>query len=356
MASLTTERVVVQLEHMQLVISCVRSAVPPGEPLKVVKVVPDLSDPTGARVLRQIDAEVLRCTSLALPKIDPNTVPVDIVMPGSLEGPRKIVRVSRLNIREGCNIEDHLGPRRAANYCLTNDVYASAIGQLEHLLPKNVTADWKIKTVLFVYIDEGVGSLILHKGRVIRGAGFGGPLGHAIVETAGQYFDDFRARGALEAYCSRPWLSANIVNRYFTDQDKRANNSDRQRTLSSTALRRALMTINLKEKESLSYRVLSDGVDNDDPIMIFALREAADYLGLAISHLLVTLNPHLVVLDGAMVHRLSGFFDLTLESLRRYTWVDAWNATTITRSVPCDAAAILGVICAAREGLSFHEA
>ena len=278
-------------------------------------------------------------------------------MPGSLAGPRKIVRVSRLNIRSACSIEDHIATHRAACYNLTNDVYVSALGQLDHLLPKEVTADWKSKTVLFVYVDEGVGSLLLHRGRVVRGAGFGGPLGHAIVEAAGQYLDGFRARGALEVYCSRPGLSSYVVNRYYTDQDKKEIDGDRQRVLSLTAFRRAISTITLNEKETLPYDVLRDGVNNSDPLLLFALREAADYLGVAVSHLLVTLNPHLVVLDGAMFHQLPQFFDLRLESLRRYTWVDAWNSTTTTiRSIPNDAVAIYGVICAARKGLSFHEA
>jgi predicted NBD/HSP70 family sugar kinase len=319
-------RLVVQLEHTRITISAVR-CLPNIERVSVHRVEPDLTDPTGARVFRQIDTEARRLTSAAF-GLDNDNVPIHVILPGSLENERTIVRISRLNVHQRCDLLSVLGPR-ADYFHLVNDVYASAIGQLTHLLPDQVRHAWDTKVVLFVYVDEGVGSLILYKGKVLRGAGFAGPLGHAIVEPTGQYFDDFRARGVLEAYCSRPWLSSNLVNRYYTDRDKRPNSRERRAELEQTAFRRALGTINLEEKDTLSYELLSDGIGADDPIAVFGLEEASDYLGQVIAHLIVAINPHLIVLDGAMVHKLTGFFARTLESTRRYTWVDAWNATRI---------------------------
>ena len=67
---LITDRIVVQLEQTKMRISCVRGGPQRANP-KVFKVVPELSDPTGGRVLRQIDVEVLKCIASALPGIDP---------------------------------------------------------------------------------------------------------------------------------------------------------------------------------------------------------------------------------------------------------------------------------------------
>ncbi len=346
-------RIVVQLEHTACTISCVLCH-PTVERIYKKKYTPDLSDPSGAKVFREIDVNVRKLTMQWISqKPDPKELPVDIVMPGSLKDPHTIVRVSRLNIHQQCDLDKILG-KKSTPYSLTNDVFASSLGQLDALLPAELTENWKKKTILFVYIDEGVGSFVFHKGSIIRGAGFAGPLGHAIVEPSGQYFDDIRARGCLEAYCSRPSISSNIVNRFFTDRDKSINEAINQPT-STNAFTRALRTTELSMKETLTYEVLNEGIKAKDPLSIQAMNEATTYLGLAISHLIVSLNPHLIVLDGSMIHKLDGFFEQTLEGTRQYTWVDAWNSTKMVSSINDNQSALHGVICAAREERSFYE-
>ncbi|MDW3224205.1 MAG: ROK family protein [Paracoccaceae bacterium] len=320
--------VVVQLETETVDLACIRSEAGKPKILFETQFAPDLSDPTGKALFRGVDVEVSKAVSKIAPGMDVHNVNVSFVMPGSLRPPDTVVRVSRLNIRQECNVTSCLS-EHSARYTLVNDVLASAMGHIGYSLDQELTQDWESKVILFIYVNEGIGSLIVANSAPISGAGFAGPLGHAIVEPKGQYFDDFRARGALETYSSRPWISANIVNRFFTERHK---SQEEDLDISNSSLRRALEEITLDKKYSLSIDLINVGVDTKDNLALSALHDATDYLGLAISHIIVALNPHLVVLDGGVIHNVQGYFEHTVHAIKKYTYVDGWNSTTIVRS------------------------
>jgi hypothetical protein len=354
-------RIVIEVEQNSAVATLIRYGslgnLAPGqvpvEVLEVKKFLPDLSDESGAALFRQIDVTVMRI--LAAPSGPGGTdVGIDVVLPGSLEDRHTLEGSSRLNIRGRCSLPDVLGAR-ASFYSMTSDVYLSAIGQLEYCLPSSEVEDWRKKLVLFVYINEGAGSLMLHKGEVIRGAGFGGPLGLLTVERRGQYFDEYRARGVLESYCSRPWMSSNIVNAYFSDRDKAPLTTEGFKRLEGTPLRRALRTISMDHRSDLDYDLINSGLQNEDPLACDALAEACDYLGLIVSHLIVAVNPHIIVLDGQMVHALRGLFEAARASVRRYTFPVAWNSTVLLQSKSDPASTLYGAAYAATHGISYHQ-
>lgn len=354
-------RIIVEVEQNSAIVTLIRydsleNLMPgqiPVETLEVKRFHPDLSDESGAALFRQIDVMALRILAAASTPIG-NDVEIDVVLPGSLEDRHTLEGSSRLNIRGRCCLPDVLGAR-ASFYSMTSDVYLSAIGQLEYCLPRTEVVDWRKKLVLFVYINEGVGSLMLNKGDVVRGAGFGGPLGLLTVERRGQYFDEYRARGVLESYCSRPWMSSNIVNAYFSDHDKNPLSGDEFKRLEGTPLRRALRTISMERRSDLDYDLINSGLQNEDPLACEALAEACDYLGLIVSHLIVAVNPHIIVLDGLMVHALQGLFDAARASVRRYTFPVAWNSTVLLQSKSDRASTLYGAAYAATHGISYHQ-
>jgi len=332
--------VVVQLETDVVELTCVQRPLEAPEIVFEKKFSPNLTDPSGKSLFRGVDVEVGKAIKRITPETNASRVNVTFVMPGSLRPPDTVVRVSRLNIRQECNVTECLS-EKSARYTLVNDVLASAMGHIHYSLDSDLTEDWENKVILYIYVNEGIGSLILANSRPIRGAGFAGPFGHVIVEPKGQYFDDFRARGALETYSSRPWISANIVNRFFTERHK----FDEEKTgLTSSSLRRALEEIDLERKHSLSIDQINVGVDTNDNLALSALHDATDYLGLAISHLIVALNPHLIVLDGGVIHNVKGYFDHTIHAIKKYTYVDGWNSTRIVRSQNSPENTIYGAI------------
>lgn len=334
-------KVVVQLESNLVTATCVSQASGRNSIKDRIEFDPDLSDRTGSSLFRSIDTRVCGLIEKAGEGASPNEIPVAIVMPGSLSPPHVVVRCSRLNIRQECDLRNILSPS-SPKYTLVNDVIASAYGHIHFSLEDSLTEGWEEKLLLFVYVNEGVGSLFISNKRPLQGAGFAGPLGHAIVEPKGQYFDDFRARGALETYCSRPWMSANIVNRYYTEKDKSGDVLFDDN--STTSFSRALKHIELSQKHSLSFSLINDGIKSENALALSVLSEATDYLGLTLSHLLVATNPHLVVLDGNMIHQVEQFYERTVRSIRRYTWVDAWNATKIVKSQNTPDNAIFGAL------------
>ena len=331
-------QIVVQLESTMVRSVLLDTDMDPPEIVDQISFRPDLTDPSGAALFQDLDSRVKGL--IKKNKQNPSEISACVVMPGSLsEG--KTVLCSRLNIRETCRVSDFLS-KSSPEYLLINDVAASAYGHAQYSTDSELRKKWKEKTFLFVYVDEGVGSLILINAKPVSGAGFAGPLGHAIVEPKGQYFDEFRARGALETYCSRPWMSANIVNRYYTEKNKKENISDKQSD--NSLFSRALSTITLDEKKTLTYDIISNGIENGNSIAISVLNEATDYLGWTLSHLIVAINPHLIVLDGEMMHSIPEFFERTVRATRRYTWADAWNSTEMVRFERVEDHAVFGAI------------
>lgn len=334
--------IVVQLENTQVKVVLVDTSTEPIKIIDTISFPPDLTDESGKALFQSIDAKVKGLVKKTNRDINIEDIPACIVMPGSLSAPDTVVRSSRLNIREECTVRDCVSPS-SPRYRLINDVTASAYGHAQYSLDDEIRKGWKDKLLLFVYVNEGVGSFTLSNSMPLAGAGFAGPLGHAIVEPKGQYFDDFRARGALETYCSRPWMSANIVNRYHTEIGKKQVGPDAP---ADGTFVRALQTMSLPEKMTLPYAVIDQGIKEENSIAISVLNEATDYLGWTLSHLIVSINPHLIVLDGQMVHDVRGFFDQTVRATRRYTWVDAWNATRIVSSQNSPEHAVYGAIAA----------
>lgn len=300
-----------------------------------VEFAPDLRDETGGNLFRQVDTQVARLLKQLEVSDDP-PVPVHVVLPGSLEGELAIVGSSRLNVRSRCCPNELLASRQ---YRLINDVYASARGQL--LYNDAIGHDWKDKVVAFVFVHEGVGSAIFHRGERVCGAGYAGPLGLCIVEPQGQYYDEFRARGALESYCSRPWMSANIVNRHFTGMAKKTIG---ERQVATSPFTRALDTMTLENKRNLTYEIIDAGVTSNHHIALAVLQEATDYLARTLSHLIVAINPHVIVLDGRMVHEVSQFFELTMRNAQMYTFPAAWNATAIVKAHDTDNVVVFGAL------------
>lgn len=373
--------VVVEVEHNRIRASCMRNRNEEQSisGLEVAQNEMSLNRSDGRDLFLQIENLVKRVVQQSQVGADlsqeaMSRIAVRVVLPGSIRHGRLLERSERLGIQSPCDLDRHL-QGRATNWRLTNDVYASAMGTLNESASSgslHLSTDggdrienWKDKLISFVFADEGVGSLILYKGEVIKGAGYAGPLGHCVVEPTGQYFDSYRARGALEAYSSRPWLSTNIICSYLSHRGKDNPGLSEE----ASPFQRALASYGAKVDQdesppnlrdfgtALGYQQISNGINEGDPLALHALHEAADYFGRVLSYVIVALNPHAIVLDGGMIHRTSRFFQESCESARKYTWQDGWHNTEVLKSGSDDnLKQVKGVLYAEREGLSFTAA
>lgn len=281
-----------------------------------------LGDEDGGRLLEEIERQVRRTWREGV-----DAEAVAITLPGTLTGDRVIASSSRLGIRKPVDAADVLEQMLEVPVRVFHDLTCMALGEWS-TSPPSIAGRDEIPTLAFVFADEGVGSKLLIDGRPYVGAGAAGLLGRLIVEPDGTYYRALAARGPLEVYASRPWLSENLVSLYSSEVGKQGARNPAE----STSFRRALEVARRGDWSSLQYRHIADGIKSQDPIAIDVLDDAARYLGFAINALITVAHPHKIVLGGAMFTEIPDFATDMLGYARRYSWALAWNRIEIAIS------------------------
>jgi len=269
---------------------------------------------------KRLFEEMIRRVRSAWDQYHGPTSRIVVTMPGTLSGADTIISSSRLGIQQKVPIANVLSDGLGVPCKIFHDVECLAMGEIQRL--------GRIQGLTLVYIlaEEGIGSKAIIDGKIHVGAGTAGLLGRLTVQPNGAYFKAFAARGPLEVFSSRPWVSENLVSTFLSEQGKKAQNSE---ALEKTRFRRALQVAANGDWRSLDYDCIADGINNCDPVATQVINVAAHYLGLAINSVITILHPHKIVLGGLMMTRLPGFADLTISYARRYSWRNAWNATEI---------------------------
>ena len=116
-----------------------------------------------------------------------------------------------------------------------HDVECLALGEDMHGEPDG-SGIGEGKTLVYIFADEGVGSKTIIDGKTYRGAGIAGTIGRLTVQPDGSYFRELAARGPLEVFSSRPWISENLVAMYLSERDKRCPIRPASTTASSDAV------------------------------------------------------------------------------------------------------------------------
>jgi glucokinase len=163
-------------------------------------------------------------------------------------------------------------------------------------------------------------------GKLQKGAGSAGALGRMVVEPAGEFNSTFAARGPLEVYAARPWLSRHMVAEYLAETDKRTSSDE----AADTTFRKQLQTAAKRGLfDSISLLSIAAGLSEQDHIAVALLDDAARYLGMAINAVITIVNPPLIILGGEMIQALPAFGQSAMAYARRLSWGAAWNRTTI---------------------------
>lgn len=277
---------------------------------------------------KRLFEEIIRRVRSAWGSYDP-TSGVILTLPGTLAGDNVIVSSSRLGIHQRVPVAQTLTDALGVPCKAFHDVECLAIGEDRRAALVAHAEGTRRMTLVYVLVDEGIGSKAIIDGRTYIGAGIAGLLGRLAVQPDGSYFKAFSARGPLEVFSSRPWVSESLVSMYISERDKRDPVSQ---DLTNTKFRRALRTAADGDWHSLSYEHIADGIENQDPIAISVIDVAARYLGWALNCVITILHPHRLVLGGSMITLLPGFANLVISYARRYSWANAWNTTDVTVS------------------------
>lgn len=176
---------------------------------------------------------------------------------------------------------------------IQNDATCAAYGE-------SVVRGAKGRNLVLITLGTGVGGGIVVDGHVVRGAsGFGGEIGHMVVDAKGPRCHCGR-HGCLEAYAG----SYGVVR-------------------TATELRRASRGRRTGRDEKLSAFRVFESARAGESWARETIRIAGEHLGIAVAILLNTLNPSVVVIGGGV----AGGFDALEPHLRRAVARHAFRET-----------------------------
>ncbi len=294
-----------------------------------------LNDPSGQRFFDELSRQTTKFWGKK--NFEPDGIAIS--MPGSLDNNQLIKSSSRLGIRSPFNVAEWSDKTFSKESLIFHDVECLALG--EYQCTGNATPHQQ-QCLVYVFVDEGVGSKIIIDGKPYTGAGLAGSIGRMVVQPDGEYYEALRSSGSLEVFTSRPWISKSLVSTYLSEIDKKFP-EDTQIILDSK-FRKALKVAAQNDRESLTLDRIADGLNTQDPVALHVLDKAARYLGFALNSILSIINPQQIILSGGIITELPNFSDLVIRHTRQLSWPLAWNNTLISISKLGREAQIYGAV------------
>ena len=189
---------------------------------------------------------------------------------------------------------------------IENDANASALGEYY------LGAAKEIEDFIYLSVDIGIGSGIISKGRLFRGAsGYAGEIGHIVIEPNGDLCRCGR-RGCLETKAGRRV----IVQRYR----------------------------DLTHELDITLEQIIERGKNGDPVARMIFTEAGEYLGLGISHMLNLFNPKCIIIGWSLEQALDLIMPGIKRSLDKYCLPDMYEDLLMLPSSNGSDDALLGSI------------
>ena len=246
-----------------------------------------------------------------------------ISMPGTIQKHSIIYSSSRIGIKKHFNASQYLINEHSTKVDIVHDMDCMLLGTFKDILYTDESIE---KTLCYIMVDEGVGSAFMINGMIHHGAGIAGHISRLIVEKNGAYLQELSARGTLESFVSRPWISKRCVEKYEASLNMKTRKNKSER------FRRILQAIHKANPNDLSYEFINIGMKENDEIAISTIQEAAQYLGQAINSIITILHPHEIVLSGNLVTNVNEFYDMVLYEAENLSWPAAWNNVNFKKS------------------------
>jgi len=154
-----------------------------------------------------------------------------------------------------------------------NDATAAAIAEWWY----GAGARMAIENLVYLTISTGIGGGLILDGRVYRGAGNAGELGHMTVEQRGRQCGCGR-HGCLEAYASGTSIAARAREAVLTDESRSV----------------------LADLAVVTAQTVAEAAVAGDPLARRIWDETTLILGAALADILNVFNPDLIVLGGGL--------------------------------------------------------
>ncbi|WIG57602.1 MAG: hypothetical protein OJF49_000347 [Ktedonobacterales bacterium] len=175
-----------------------------------------------------------------------------------------------------------------------------------------------------IYVGTGIGSAIVHKGVLRRGAtGTAGEIGHTVVQYGGRMCG-CGGRGHLEAYASR-----SAITKVLFAELARGRTSKLQDYLKP-------------DETAIRSKTIARCEEEKDPLMLETLSEAADYLGAGLGSLASFLNPSRIIIGGGLIEGTTFLFERASLRAREVALPVPGRALEIVRTGLGDDGGIVG--------------
>ncbi len=280
-----------------------------------------LVDPDGTRLIEEISRRLKEHWKKK--QVKPKHVIIS--MPGTLQDDKKLISSSRLGIRKPVDFANILSDKLDVNCSIHHDTECLIAGEMKY---GDYFQDQPPHSLVYIFVDEGIGAKILIDGKQYLGAGTAGLLGRLIVQPEGAYYKQLRSNGSLEVYSSRPWVSTRLVEVYHSEMDKKEIEPGAAE-IKFSKFRQALKTASEGDWSQIKYDRISIGIQENDPIALKVIDNAAKYLGYSINSVVTLISPNLIILAGAMITDLPLFTEKAISYARQFCWATAWNNTEI---------------------------
>ncbi|MBI4534238.1 MAG: ROK family protein [Candidatus Melainabacteria bacterium] len=201
---------------------------------------------------------------------------------------------------------------------LGNDVEIATIGEL------NFGAGRKCDNFVCIFVGTGIGSGIVQGGQLYRGAtGTAGEIGHIVLDPYGRLCG-CGCLGCLEAYASRTAIAKHVV----AELNKGTDSVVRDRIDVSKGILRS--------------KALADAVEAKDEMVVRAVTQAAEFMGMGLATVMNFLNPQRIVLGGGLIEAVDLYFQVAAKEAKQRALKVPARKIEIVKAELGDYAGIIG--------------
>ena len=191
-----------------------------------------------------------------------------------------------------------------------NDANVAALGEVYYGAAKGYQ-----DAVVFT-LGTGVGGGIILKGRIVAGnRGLGGEVGHMVVNPDEEAVCNCGNRGCLEQYASATGI-VRIAHKFLKETDKASS---------------------LRGLEDFSCKTVCDEAKAGDELALDTLEVFGKYLGIAVAHTVLTVDPDIIILGGGVTRAGQILIDVTEKYMKEFTHLTNEHVPIVTATLGNDA-------------------
>lgn len=200
-------------------------------------------------------------------------------------------------------VAEMLGQRLGIPITVDNDANVAGFGEFTAMRKQRDG----LRNLVMLTLGTGIGGAVISEGRIVRGDGLAGEVGHMIVDPGGRDCSCGQ-RGCIESYAS----AASVRRLVLEALDAGAKS-----------------TLAEHDRETLNARHVVEAVRAGDDLAVRVFEHVTQLLGITCLNLDRVLDPQVIVIGGGLAEAGDALFDRVRKAYRDQTWSFAPPALNI---------------------------